>query len=100
MNSTTEINPIDCHADALAVFSERLTGAVAELKNRLQEHYERAHPGQTEMVRSAIAEAEARAWNLSFFPHLFLPDLVEARIAELGLQPAFARNETAYAHAA
>jgi hypothetical protein len=32
--------------------------------------------------------------------HLFLPDLVEARIAELALQPGFARSEAAFAYTA
>ena len=80
---STNRTPAHPHADALGAFTEKLTGAVAELKHRLQAHYERAHPGQRELVRRAIAEAEARAWELSFFPHLFLPDLVEARVAEL-----------------
>jgi hypothetical protein len=94
INRTPENTPTaPPHADALGVFAEQLTRAVAELKQRLQERYERAHPGQTELVRRAIAEAEARAGELSFFPHLFLPDLVEARIAELvALQPAAAQR--------
>ena len=88
MNRTSENTPTDPHhADGLGGFAEKLTGAVAELKRRLQAHYERAHPAQTELVRRAIAEAEARAWELSLFPHLFLPDLVEARIAELVADP-------------
>jgi hypothetical protein len=99
MNSKPEFIPT-LHSEALAAFLERLTGAVEELKHRLQDHYERAHPGQAELIRTAIAEAEKRAWELSFFPHLFLPDLVEARIAELALQPPFARNRASFAHAA
>ena len=97
MNSTSENTAIDRHNDALVIFSERLTDAVAELTRRLQAHYERIHPGRSELVRNAIAEAEAMAWELSLFPHLFLPDLVEARIAELALQPGFARCEAAFA---
>ena len=85
---------------ALADFTNRVSGAVAELKGRLEAHYRRALPDQTELVRAAIAEAEACAWRLSFFPHLFLPDLVEARIAELALQPAFVAREASYPHAA
>jgi hypothetical protein len=77
---------------AAAVFD-----AVTELKHRLEERYERAHPGQVESVRAAIAEAEALAWDLSF-PLLFLPDLVEARIAEL--PPAPVRGEAAFRNAA
>jgi hypothetical protein len=94
MNRTPETMP----TGAFATFTETVTGAVAELKHRLQAHYERAHPGQTELVRSAIAEAEARAWELSFFPHLFLPELVEARIAERALQAAPVPSDAAFAH--
>jgi hypothetical protein len=36
---------------------------------------------------NVLDEEEAKAWDLSFFPHLFLPDLVEAHIATLGLEP-------------
>jgi hypothetical protein len=85
----------DSPADALKAFPEKLAGAVADLKNRLQAHHERNHPAQTGLVRRAIAEAEARAWELSSFPHLFLPELVEARLAELvALQPACAQRLT------
>ena len=37
--------------------------------------------------RLLLDEEEARAREISFFPHLILPDLVEVHIAELGLQP-------------
>jgi hypothetical protein len=100
MNSTSEIPVIHRHNDPLVFFCERLAGAVEELTHRLQARYERIHPDQSALIRHVIAEAEAKAWELSFFPHLFLPDLVEARIAELTLQPAFARSGTAFAHAA
>lgn len=83
INRTPENTRTTPYTDTLRGFTEELTGAVAELKRRLQAHYERAHPAQTELVRRAIAEAEASAWKLSSFPHLFLPDLVEARVAEL-----------------
>ena len=88
------------HADAVAAFAVRLNDAMAELKDRLQEQYERAYPGHAELVRDAIDHAEAFASDLSMFPHLFLPDLVEARMAELRLRPAFARSEASFAHAA
>ena len=99
INVTPENTPTGPHhADALVAFAEKLAGAVVELKHRLQAYYERAHPAQTELVRRAIAEAEACAWELSFFPHLFLPDLVEARIAELvALPPASAPQGGLYA---
>jgi hypothetical protein len=70
-----------------AVFPQRVTGAVSKLKNRLQREYEQAYPGLRDLVRIILDEEEAKAWNLSSFPHLFLPDLVEAHITQLGLQP-------------
>jgi hypothetical protein len=100
MNSTFENTAVSRHNDPLGTFCERLAAAVQKLTHRLQAQYERAHPDQSELIRHVIAEAEAKAWELSFFPHLFLPDLVEARIAELTLQPAFARSGVAFAHAA
>jgi len=99
MNDITELAPTH-PSTALADFTVRVTGAVAELNRRLQAHYQRALPGKTELVRAAIADAEAQAWRLSFFPHLFLPDLVEARIAELAFQPTLKPSEASYSHAA
>ena len=88
------------HADVLGRFTQKLTRALAKLKRRLQGHYERAHPTQTELVRRAIAEAEACAWELSPFPHLFLPDLVEVRIAALlASQLTRAHSEAAFTRA-
>jgi hypothetical protein len=100
MNHTAEIPAIDGPSDPRLLFCGKLMGAVQELTHRLQAHYERIHPDQSELIRHVIAEAEAKAWELSFFPHLFLPDLVEARIAELTLQPVFARSGVAFAYAA
>ena len=45
-----------------------------------------------DLVRIVLDEEEAKAWELSF-PHLFLPDLVEAHIAQLGLRPAEIRDD-------
>jgi hypothetical protein len=74
--------------DAPASFCQKMAGAIAELKRRLQDQYERAYPGRGELVRKVIAEADAQAWDLSLpFPHLFLPDIAEARIAQLMLEP-------------
>ena len=82
-NRPADTTPTSCH---------KLATAIAELKTRLQHQYERVLPGQTELVHDAIAAAEALAW-LTPFPHLFLPDLAEARIASLASQSAFARND-------
>jgi hypothetical protein len=75
-----------------AVSCAKLANAMAELKTRLQNQYERVLPGQPELVRDAIAVAEALAW-LTPFPHLFLPDLAEARITSLASQSAFVGND-------
>ena len=66
-----------------AVFIQRVTAAVSELKDHLQHDYERTYPGLGESIRILLDEEEAKAWELSFFPHLFLPDMVEAHIANL-----------------
>ena len=76
-----------------AVFLQTLTVALTQLKHRLQRDYEQAYPGLGEIIRLVLDEEEARAWELSFFPHLLLPDLVEAHIAKLNLQPAETRHD-------
>ena len=80
---------------AAAVFPQMVTNAVSKLKNRLQQEYERTYPDLGDLVRIVLDEEEAKAWELSF-PHLFLPDLVEAHITRLGLRPA----DIAYDHVA
>ena len=77
--------------EAAALFLKTLTAAVSELKTRLQHDYEQAYPGLGEIIRMVLDEEEANARKLSSFPHLFLPDLVEARIATLG--PLTVRRE-------
>src|SRR5207244_12203941 len=77
----------DQYPDPAPVFPQIVTNAVSKLKNRLQEEYERTYPDLGDLVRIVIHEEEAKAWELSF-PHLFLPDLVEAHITQLGLRPA------------
>jgi hypothetical protein len=78
--------------EAAEVFLKTLTAAVTELKTRLQQEYEQAYPGLDEIIRIVLDEEEAKAWELSFFAHLLLPDLVEAHIAQLGLKPAHASH--------
>jgi hypothetical protein len=80
------------HPEPTAVFLQRVTAAVSELKDQLQQDYERTYPGLGEIIRIVLDEEEAKAWELSFFPHLFLPDMVEAHIATLGLEPADAKR--------
>ena len=74
------------NGQAVTGFLQNLPGAVSKLKNRLQRNYEQAYPGLRDLIRIILDEEEAKAWDLSF-PHLFLPDLVEAHIAQLGLEP-------------
>ena len=73
------------------------TGAVSGLKNRLQRNYEQAYPGLGNVIRIVLDEEEERARDLSSFPHLFLPDLVEAHMERLGLQPAQTRHDNVLA---
>jgi hypothetical protein len=75
-----------------AGFLRTITRAVSKLKNRLQRDYEEAYPGFADIIRIVLDEEEAKAWELSF-PHLLLPDLVEAHIVQLGLKPAESRHE-------
>ena len=82
----------DQYPDPAPVFPQIVVNAVSKLKNRLQEEYERTYPELGDLVRIVLDEEEAKAWELSF-PHLFLPDLVEAHIAQLGLRPADIRDD-------
>ena len=70
----------------------KLVAALRELKARLRDKFEIALPGRTQIIRQAIDEAEELAWQTSF-PHLFLPDFAELRLAEIvtAREPAFAR---------
>ena len=65
----------DQDADLETVFPHLVNGAVSHLKNRLQREYEHAYPGLGDIIRIVLDEEEAKAWELSPFPHLFLPDL-------------------------
>jgi hypothetical protein len=76
-----------------AVFLQTVISAVSDLKTRLQYDYERAYPDLREIIHLVLDEEETKAWELSFFPHLLLPDLVEAHIEKLNLQPAETKHE-------
>jgi hypothetical protein len=76
----------DQQSEASVVLLQTLTGALSDLKERLKYDYEQVYPGLGDIIQLVLDEEEANAWELSF-PHLFLPDLVEAHIAKLGLQP-------------
>ena len=83
----------DQQTEVNAVFLQTVTDAVSDLKDRLQQHYEQAYPGLGNVVQIVIDEEEEKAWDLSSFPHLLLPDLVEAHIERLGLQPVCMRHD-------
>ena len=78
---------------ALTIFLQTVSTAVTQLKQRLQQDYEQVYPGLGEIIHLILDEEEAKAWKLSLFPHLFLPDLVEEHVAKLGLQPAATKHD-------
>jgi hypothetical protein len=90
-------NPIktDEPQEPAPIFSQMVSLAIGRLKKRLQRYYQNAYPDLGEIIRPLIDEEEAKAREISFFPHLILPDLVDARIGKLGLQPAETRHDTA-----
>jgi hypothetical protein len=69
------------------VFLQTVAIALGNLKQQLQHDYERAYPDLREIIHLVLDEEETRAWDLTFFPHLLLPDLVEAHVAQLNLRP-------------
>ena len=87
----------DLHPDpSKTVFLQSVSVAVANLKRQLQHDYESAYPELREIIHLVLDEEEARACRLSFFPHLLLPDLVEAHIASLNLKPARTKRGTMF----
>ena len=83
----------DQQTEVDAVFLQTLTSAILDLKNRLQQDYEQAYPGLGNVIRIVLDEEEEKAWDLSAFPHLLLPDLVETHMERLGLQPVPVRHD-------
>src|SRR5437763_17133753 len=77
----------DQSTDTLSIFLQNLPSAVSKLKTRLQRNYEQLYPGLHDLIRIVLDEEEANARKLSPFPHLLLPDLVDAHIAPLALEP-------------
>jgi hypothetical protein len=80
-----------------AVFLQTVSVAIAQLKQRLQLDYEQAYPELREIVHLVLDEEETKAWELSLFPHLLLPDLVEAHIEKLNLRPAETKHDDVFA---
>lgn len=79
------------------VFLQTVGIAVAQLKQQLQHDYEKSYPELREIIHLVLDEEEARAWNLTVFPHLLLPDLVEAHVANLNLRPVETKHEDVFA---
>jgi len=82
----------DQHSAASTVFLQTVSVAIAQLKQQLQLDYEQAYPDLREIIHLVLDEEETKAWELSWFPHLLLPDLVEAHVEKLNLQPADTRR--------
>ena len=78
-------------------FLQTVSSAVSHLKQQLQNDYEQAYPDLREIIHLVLDKEESKAWDLSLFPHLLLPDLVEDHIANLNLQPAVTRHENVVA---
>jgi hypothetical protein len=95
----TGTNPMKTeeHPETAPVFPQTIIAAVSELKERLQQDYERTYPRLGEIIRIVLDEEEKTAWKLSSFAHLLLPDLVEEHIATLGLEPADTRHDDIWA---
>lgn len=75
------------NSSTAADFRSNTSRALARLKCELQTDYERAYPALRQIIHLVLDEEESKAWNLSDFPHLLFPDLVEAHITKLSLQP-------------
>src|SRR5438309_4985154 len=75
------------------IFPNIVSVALAGLKQRLRQDYEQTYPDLREIVHLVLDEEETKAWELSSFPHLLLPDLVEAHVEKLNLQPADTRHD-------
>ena len=81
-------------------FLQTVSGAMAQLKKQLQYDYEQAYPGLREIIHLVLDEEESNAWEMSSFPHLLLPDLVEAHVESLNLQPATTKHNDVLVHPA
>ena len=92
----TPLDERHCHSENPefpAGLCRKLADSLIALREQLIARYDAALPERRHLVREVIAEAEALAWETRF-PHLFLPDFVEARLGEMlggGQQPAYAR---------
>jgi hypothetical protein len=79
------------------VFLQTVAVALAQLKQQLQCDYEQAYPELREVIHLVLDEEEFRARKLTIFPHLLLPDLVEAHVEKLNLRPAETKHADVFA---
>ena len=70
-----------------SVFHDSVSAAVRALRLRLEENYRKIYPDLADIIHLVLDQEEVRASRLSPFPHLLFPDLVEAHIERLNLQP-------------
>lgn len=96
-SKTKEADPMKTETKPEPVFLQTVSVAVAQLKQRLQHDYEQTYPDLREIIHLILEEEETRAWNLTLFPHLLLPDLVEAHITNLNLRPAATNHDDVFA---
>ncbi len=89
--------PDPMKTDIQQVFLQTVSVALAQLKQRLQQDYELAYPDLREIIHLVLEEEEANAWELSLFPHLLLPDLVEAHITNLNLHRVETKHDDVFA---
>src|SRR5262245_134123 len=80
------------------VFLQTVSVAIAQLKQRLQQEYEQAYPDLGQLIRIVLDEEEARAWELTLFPHLLIPDMVEAHLASLNVHSVRTRHRAVDRH--
>jgi hypothetical protein len=88
-----EPDPMKTDTQPKPVFLQTVSVALRQLKQRLQQDYEQAYPDLREIIHLVLDEEETEAWELSLFPHLLLPDLVEAHIETLNLRPVDTRHD-------
>src|SRR5436190_23213912 len=82
------INSMITNPATTPVFLQTVQAALVQVKDELQQDYERAYPALREIIHLVLDEEETKAWKLSQFPHLIFPDLVGAHIEKLNLQRA------------
>ena len=85
----------------LTGFLQTVSAALGQLKQRLQRDYEQAYsdyPDLHHLIRIVLDVEEARARELTSFPHLLFPDMVEAHLASLNMRPVGTRHHTREQH--